>query len=201
MLAGIVVVLVLFNSYSIYSIDNSTYANSNEVIPAISMKTTEMAMFETILKNLPSNRTNHRSPRVTKNSVGICLSDLMQIQAQLQNLDVNALQSKSAEVSLISAYLNNIIETETNATVIDAWGKLPSGMLTGNAYEFGSFDECFDVQLKRRNTNEFIRPQYCLAKVYVLHGKQTITNSMSENKQTFRVDGFNIFRRMSILQE
>lgn len=85
--------------------------------------------------------------------------------------------------------------------MIDAWGKLPSGMLTGNSYEFGSFDECFDVHIRRRSTNEFIHPQYCLAKVFVLYGKQTLTARLSEMKQAVRLDDFNILRRMAILQE
>lgn len=103
MLARIVAVLVLLNSYPIYSIDDSTHASSDEDIPAILMKDTGMSMFEAILKNL-SNQTIFKAPHAKEYSAGKCLSDLMQIQTQLQNMDINALQSKF--VRFISAELD-----------------------------------------------------------------------------------------------
>lgn len=104
MLARTVVVLVLLNSYPIYSIDDSTYASSDEVIPAILMNDTGMSNYEAILKNLLSNQTIQKESHATENSAGQCLSDLMQIQAQIQNMDMHALQSKF--VRFISAELD-----------------------------------------------------------------------------------------------
>lgn len=100
MLAFIAVVLVLLNSYPISSINDSSYASFDEVIPAVILEDTGMSMFETIHKNLPSNRTNFESSHATKYSVNTCVNDLLQIQAQIQNLDINALQSKFASVKL-----------------------------------------------------------------------------------------------------
>lgn len=45
--------------------------------------------------------------------------------------------------------------------VIDAWGKLPSGLLDGNFYDFGTFSECFHIQ---RNM-ELYPTKYCTGQV------------------------------------
>lgn len=50
--------------------------------------------------------------------------------------------------------------------MFDAWGKIPSGILAGNQYEFGSFDECLGVNYND-NRSTFIG-QYCLAQVKVI---------------------------------
>lgn len=53
-------------------------------------------------------------------------------------------------------------------TVFDSWGKLPSGILDGNVYSFGNFDECLSVQRPPSSADglsEF-QTQYCLAEVY-----------------------------------
>lgn len=44
---------------------------------------------------------------------------------------------------------------------MDAWGKIPSGILEGNYQDFGSFSECFHIE---RN-NELYKSKYCMAKV------------------------------------
>lgn len=113
-LSGIVVVLVLLNSHPIFSIDDSTHSSSDESIPRILMEGTGMPLFEQILTNLLSNQTVYKSSHATKYSVGICLSDLMQIQTLLQNLDINALQSKFTSVKFSSAKMN-IIEKKRHS--------------------------------------------------------------------------------------
>ena len=40
--------------------------------------------------------------------------------------------------------------------VLDAWGKLPSGILRGNLNQFGDYDQCVSVSGR-------ISGQYCLA--------------------------------------
>lgn len=80
------------------------------------------------------------------------------------------------------------------ATVIDAWGKLPSGILTGNFFDFGSFDECFEVEINRDKSGELIHPQYCLGKVFSPSGgKQGVTRETLSHK-------FNHLPRMALLQ-
>lgn len=48
-----------------------------------------------------------------------------------------------------------------NHKVVDSWGKFPSGILSGNFYELGSFTECLNL---KRNGERY-ESQYCLASV------------------------------------
>lgn len=58
-------------------------------------------------------------------------------------------------------------------TVVDAWGKLPSGILAGNLNAFGSFQQCMDWQglenssFSASPTADDIHSQYCLSKIYL----------------------------------
>lgn len=45
--------------------------------------------------------------------------------------------------------------------VVDAWGKLPSGILDGNLYELGAFSECFHII---RN-GETYKARYCMGQL------------------------------------
>ncbi|XP_031625866.1 nose resistant to fluoxetine protein 6-like [Contarinia nasturtii] len=42
--------------------------------------------------------------------------------------------------------------------VVDAWGKIPSGVLSGNYYDAGAFSQCFNI---KRN-GELFKTQYCM---------------------------------------
>lgn len=46
--------------------------------------------------------------------------------------------------------------------VVDAWGKVPSGILAGNMYELGNFDQCLSIEEAVENVGK-IQGQYCLA--------------------------------------
>lgn len=52
--------------------------------------------------------------------------------------------------------------------VIDAWGKIPSGILSGNVYELGQFDECIAIEqvMDNQSTNT-LKGQYCLAQLSI----------------------------------
>lgn len=43
----------------------------------------------------------------------------------------------------------------------DSWGRFPSGIFSGNHYDFGNFDQCIDFDQQTESFNE-IRGQYCL---------------------------------------
>lgn len=45
--------------------------------------------------------------------------------------------------------------------VLDAWGKLPSGLLEGNLYELGAFSECFHIE---RNDKHY-DSKYCMGEL------------------------------------
>lgn len=57
--------------------------------------------------------------------------------------------------------------------VLDSWGKIPSGLLVGNAYDLGNFDECYDINYLPKNIQSgYIQGQYCLIKVEVPFGDE-----------------------------
>lgn len=45
-------------------------------------------------------------------------------------------------------------------SVVDAWGKIPSGILNGNFYEFGAFPQCFDLKDVQKPET-----QYCISQL------------------------------------
>lgn len=65
--------------------------------------------------------------------------------------------------------LNNFQTNKVNLwlylSVLDSWGKFPSGVLWGNLVELGSFDECLLTEhtIENQPPKEIIRGQYCLA--------------------------------------
>lgn len=61
-------------------------------------------------------------------------------------------------------------------SVIDAWGKLPSAVFSGNFYELGGFSQCFDIQ----KNDVTLKTQYCMGKLNVDHS-QTATVTPEAN--------------------
>lgn len=45
--------------------------------------------------------------------------------------------------------------------VIDAWGTIPFGFVSGNTNSLGSFQECFNI---KQNGSDF-KTQYCIAQL------------------------------------
>lgn len=44
---------------------------------------------------------------------------------------------------------------------MDSWGKFPSGIFSGNAYDFGAFSQCFHLE----RDGQHYPTQYCLAMI------------------------------------
>ncbi|XP_016950512.1 nose resistant to fluoxetine protein 6 [Drosophila biarmipes] len=70
----------------------------------------------------------------------VCLSDLSALMAGLQSGQYWALK------------------------MFDAWGSIPSGLLTGNMYDLGNFDECLNIK-KETSLGRTIRGKYCFLSV------------------------------------
>lgn len=67
-------------------------------------------------------------------------------------------------------------------SVVDAWGKIPSGILDGNLIELGSFSECFHIE---RN-NEPYKSKYCTAKLsFDLKGMPASRSDQSSMNNVF----------------
>lgn len=90
-------------------------------------------------------------------------------------------------------------------TVLDSWGKLPSGILSGNFFEFGSFDQCFSISFDESyDIGAAIRPQYCIGQI-VLEERDISWNLDSKAiakkyLQNHMVDEFGIEGRMGALR-
>lgn len=50
-------------------------------------------------------------------------------------------------------------------SVLDSSTKLPDGILAGNTFQLGHFDECLSVGVLLPGTDRKLRGQYCLAEV------------------------------------
>lgn len=48
--------------------------------------------------------------------------------------------------------------------MIDAWGSIPSGLLAGNSYDLGNFDECLNIR-KEIGQERTIQGKYCFLSV------------------------------------
>lgn len=46
--------------------------------------------------------------------------------------------------------------------MFDSWGSIPSGILSGNLYSFGNFDECLSINRNTESEIGIIKGQYCL---------------------------------------
>lgn len=61
---------------------------------------------------------------------------------------------------------------------MDAWGKIPSGMLSGNIIELGNFDQCIAVKHKLgpQPDDDTFEGQYCLGLINMPMPNNTAAN-------------------------
>lgn len=62
-------------------------------------------------------------------------------------------------------------------SVLDAWGKVPSAILSGNLYDFGGFSECFHIDIN----NTLYKTQYCLGHAIFDKGAMPSMRSYQHN--------------------
>ncbi|XP_055915377.1 uncharacterized protein LOC129948405 [Eupeodes corollae] len=51
------------------------------------------------------------------------------------------------------------------ARLFDAWGSIPSGVLTGNLHDLGNYDQCVKSSMSFADPTYIIRQQYCFVKL------------------------------------
>lgn len=74
--------------------------------------------------------------------------------------------------------INSSIDFVLMVLVLDSWGKIPSGFLSGNLYELGDFSECLNIE---RSGKRF-KTQYCLGQLLFDVGSRKSTyNSLQMN--------------------
>lgn len=71
-------------------------------------------------------------------------------------------------------------------SVLDSWGKFPSGFFSGNFYEFGDFSECLNIE---RHGVRY-ETQYCLGQLILDLGK--LNSSATFRSNEFNINHFNI---------
>lgn len=62
-------------------------------------------------------------------------------------------------------------------SVVDAWGKFPSGILNANFFEPGSFSQCFHIERNGAN----YKTQYCIGQLIVEAPGQRETRKLPKN--------------------
>ncbi|BFF91966.1 nose resistant to fluoxetine protein 6-like [Drosophila madeirensis] len=105
--------------------------------------------------------------------------------ASLSDLDLFHPRIPSQEDLICIADMAQFMQALTTgklwaAKMIDAWGSIPSGLLNGNIYDLGNFDECVKIR-KEITSSHSINGKYCFLKVSVGFLPQNVarlTNNM-----------------------
>lgn len=98
-----------------------------------------------------------------------CLAELKTIGNGLRKFEPWAMKRKLIFhfISFLTTF-RQIFSKKSDNAVLDAWGKIPSGILDGNFYEFGSFSECFHINKGKNVYNS----KYCMGQLtFDLPGK------------------------------
>lgn len=101
-----------------------------------------------------------------------CAMKMDELKESLQNYEHWALERNiSFENQFFSFFYLFKLKKKKNIfipnTVVDAWGKIPSGILSGNTYEFGEFSQCLGLKRDKKPYDT----QYCLGQfVFDLNG-------------------------------
>jgi len=113
------------------------------------------------LQSLNQDDLNVLDSRLPTQDDLLCLSDLAALVAGLQGGQFWALKSKLTLESRKSYFYDQHICV---TLVFDAWGSIPSGLLTGNIYDLGNFDECLNIK-KETSLGRTIQGKFCFLSV------------------------------------
>lgn len=88
------------------------------------------------------------------------------------SISINSLEFKLTEYHSNSNSNSNDLKSISNrihfsycfliCLVLDAWGKIPAAVLSGNTYDLGGFAQCFELD---RDAESF-ETQYCLGRLF-----------------------------------
>lgn len=105
---------------------------------------------------------------MSKSSILIFLILLAKFEVNFAKVNEQAIDDAAVTNTLCSLqlahYHSSLGKNESWARQMqNAWGKFPSGIFSGNVYDFGSFDQCIDLRHESEVGN--IAGQYCLLMV------------------------------------
>lgn len=103
----------------------------------------------TIIESLSQNWTENHE----------CLIELNAIKNGIINSDEWAI--KSTWNPNQSSRLKTTIIKPIACSVADSWGRLPSGLMSGNFFDLGAFSQCFHIERNGMN----YKTQYCIAQL------------------------------------
>lgn len=98
-----------------------------------------------------------------------CANELNSIKESLQKFELWPIKRNFALTLTFTSYIFFLHKTNFrkyflfSESVLDSWGKMPSGILSGNRYDFGDFRRCFHLD---RNGGTY-PTQYCLGRIVV----------------------------------
>lgn len=92
-------------------------------------------------------------------------------------------------------WLENRCKINILFAVMDAWGKTPSGIFSGNSVSMGDFDQCIAVKHEIASSNEF-EGQYCIMEVLV----NITAMNKPENKISPDISRLSLLHTQQILQ-
>lgn len=75
--------------------------------------------------------------------------------------------------------------------VVDSWGKIPAGIMMGNIFAFGNFDECVNFKRELSAPIQTMEGQYCMAFLKVSKGNSRFFSSHEPNILTSNNTHFN----------
>ncbi|XP_064213937.1 nose resistant to fluoxetine protein 6-like [Tribolium castaneum] len=99
----------------------------------------------------------------------LCVSDTAKIYDEFVNSIVNNTKKLTTRIK------SELGDSDEAIKMLDAWSKIPSGLLEGHFIDLGSFDECYGIDYNN------IYGKYCLGKL----------KPSSENEKYFKIFGYN----------
>lgn len=115
-----------------------------------------------------------------------CASQMINFIKALNNGEMWAIEGK--QFKYIFIYPMESTKKKNPLIVFDSWGKFPSGILSGNLYSFGNFDQCLAISHNKNalesadssDTSDYdFNGQYCLSNL-MIDGNSSILNNLTK---------------------
>ncbi|EDW77538.2 uncharacterized protein Dwil_GK24554 [Drosophila willistoni] len=87
----------------------------------------------------------------------ITINDLTANTGRIDQQDLNCLAD-------LSKFLQDLSGNKLWAIkMLDSWGSIPSGMISGNTIDLGNYDQCYKINLESEEDGNNLKGKYCLA--------------------------------------
>lgn len=118
-------------------------------------------------------------------NLNLCNRQLLYISKNWKKLNVFPCKFSNALKKLI-------FNVKLFSTVIDSWAKIPPGLMTGNIWAFGNYDQCLAVNTKLPlPTLGTLEGKYCKALIPISKSNAEITGRADETQNLISKVGVN----------